>query len=434
MYLSFRLAIFAVFLSLAAAFLPLPISVISLIIMGALGLFVAVDVALAPHASELIIERHTPTVSSIGRTDEVAVEVSNPRPRDVEVAFRDAAPPSLRRHPRIHRTVIPAGGRTMFRATITPARRGIRNVGPVTIRTAGPLRMAGRQSTLLDLVPIKVYPPLPGRANVAQRVRRARELQVGTRSSAYRGGGNEFDSLREYHLDDEFRRIDWRATARAGKPITRVYREERDQQVILLLDAGRSMAGTIAGASRFEHAIDAAFTLSELAAYVGDRVGMVAFGARVERMIGPKGGREQPRRILDLLFDLEPTLDAPDYRRAFSTLLGRYRRRALLVVLTELTDERAMEPFLDALPALRARHLVVVGSVQDPEVAFLATDRPADAEAAYLTAAASESLVARERTAERLRTMGIPVEDRLPGEFAAAIADRYLDIKSAGRL
>ena len=97
-------------------------------------------------------------------------------------------------------------------------------------------------------------------------------------------------------------------------------------------------------------------------------------------------------------------------------------------------DERPMDPFLDALPPLRARHLVVVGSVQDPEVAFLATDRPADAEAAYLTAAASESLAARERTAERLRKMGVPVEDRLPGEFAAAIADRYLDIKSAGRL
>ena len=161
MYVSVRLAIFAICLSLAAAFLPLPIPVISLVIVGALGLFVAVDVALAPRASELIIERHTPTVSSIGRTDEVAVEVSNPRPRDVEVALRDAAPPSLRRHPRIHRTVIPAGGRSMFHATLTASRRGIRSVGPVTIRTSGPLGLAGRQSTLLDRVPIKVYPPLP---------------------------------------------------------------------------------------------------------------------------------------------------------------------------------------------------------------------------------------------------------------------------------
>src|SRR2546425_6174205 len=105
MYVSVRLAIFGICLSLAAAFLPLPGPVISLVIVGALGLFAAVDVALAPRASGLIIERHTPTVSSIGRTDEVAVEVSNPRPRDVEVALRDAAPPSLRRHPRIHRTV-----------------------------------------------------------------------------------------------------------------------------------------------------------------------------------------------------------------------------------------------------------------------------------------------------------------------------------------
>jgi uncharacterized protein (DUF58 family) len=281
---------------------------------------------------------------------------------------------------------------------------------------------------------IKVYPPLPGRAHVARRIQRARELQSGSRSSAFRGGGNEFDSLREYHPDDEYRRINWPATARARTPITNVYREERDQQIVLLLDAGRTMAGTVAGTSRFELAIDAAFALAELATYVGDRVGMVAFGAGVHRMLGPRGGRDQPRRILDLLFDLEPTLEAPDYRGAFATLLSRYRRRALLVLLTELTDERAMDPLFAALPALSARHLVVVAAVQDPAVTALAGAIPTDAADVYRKAAAVESLASRGRAAARLRAMGAGVEDRLPGELAAGVADRYLAIKSAGRL
>jgi uncharacterized protein (DUF58 family) len=194
------------------------------------------------------------------------------------------------------------------------------------------------------------------------------------------------------------------------------------------------MAGSLGGTSRFELGIDAGFTLAELAAYVGDRVGMLAFGSRVERMIGPRGGREQPRRILDLLFDVEPTLDASDYTRAFATVLARYRRRALLVLLTELTDERAMEPLFEAMPALRARHLVVVAASQDPEVSRLARIVPSDAGTAYLKAAAAESLAARERSASRLRGMGVGVEDREPSELAAAVADRYLQIKSSGRL
>jgi uncharacterized protein (DUF58 family) len=134
------------------------------------------------------------------------------------------------------------------------------------------------------------------------------------------------------------------------------------------------------------------------------------------------------------LFDVQPSLEAPDYPRAFATVLGRYRRRALLVLFTELTDERAMQPLLEALPALRARHLVVVAAAQDPAVARSSQRLPADAAGAYAKAAAAESLASRDRTTARLRAMGIGVEDRPPAELAAAVADRYLAIKSAGTL
>jgi len=434
MYVSVRLAIAAVCLSVVAAFLPFPVWASLLVVNGLLAVLVAIDVRSAPDASALRVRRDVPAVSSSVRTDDVRVELFNPLARPVEVALRDAVPASLRRTPRTHRVVVPPGSLAVVEAEIRPSRRGYAELGPITVRTSGILRLAGRQRAVASPGRIKVYPPLPGRAHVAQRIERARALQVGMRSSAFRGGGNEFDSLRDYHPDDEFRRMDWRATARAGKPITKVFREERDQQMILLLDAGRTMASTLGETSRFELAIDAGFTLAELGAYVGDRVGMIAFGSRIERMIGPRSGREQPRRILDLLFDVQPSLEAPDYPRAFATVLGRYRRRALLVLFTELTDERAMQPLLEALPALRARHLVVVAAAQDPAVARSSQRLPADAAGAYAKAAAAESLASRDRTTARLRAMGIGVEDRPPAELAAAVADRYLAIKSAGTL
>jgi uncharacterized protein (DUF58 family) len=434
MYLSVRTAVVVAGAGVAAAVLPYPVWLTLLVVNGILAAIVATDVARAPRAALLRIERSVPTVSAIHRMDRIALEIHNPLPRSIEIAVRDASPPSLRRRPRSQRAVVASEAWTTLPAEITPTRRGYARLGPMTVRTAGPLRLGGRQARLETFARIKVYPPLPGRAHVAQRIQRARELQVGSRSSAFRGGGNEFDTLRDYHPDDEFRRIDWAATARTGKPITRIYREERDQQVMLLLDAGRMMAGSVGGVSRFEHAIDAGFTLAELAAYVGDRVGMLAFGGQVAAMIGPRGGRDQPRRILDLLFDVEPSLEAPDYTRAFATMLSRHRRRALLVVLTEITDERAMEPLMVALPALRARHLVVLGAIQDPDVVALARSNPEDAQGAYAKAAAAESLAMRDRAAARLRGIGVAVEDRRPGELASAVADRYLAIKSAGRL
>lgn len=307
-------------------------------------------------------------------------------------------------------------------------------MGPVTVRTAGPLGLGGRQATLPLESVVSVYPALPGRAEVELRLTRARLLQAGERSSAVRGGGTEFDSVREYHPDDEFRRINWRATARAARPISNIYREERNQQVMLVLDAGRLMAGSVEGVSRFEYAIDAAMALAALAARVGDHVGMLAFGRDVEAMVAPRSGRGHPRLILETLFALEPRLDAPNYRRAFSTLLTRHRRRSLIVLLTELGEVSAMESLFEALPALAGRHLVLVGSVTDPALQAAAAAIPADSAGVYLKAAAAEAVEARETAAARLAGLGAVVVDLPPGRLAGRLADEYLRIKAHGRL
>jgi uncharacterized protein (DUF58 family) len=279
-----------------------------------------------------------------------------------------------------------------------------------------------------------VYPALPARAEVQLRVDRARLLETGERSSALRGGGTDFDSLRDYHPDDEFRRINWRATARAAKPITNLYREERNQQVMLLLDAGRAMAGSIAGVARFEYALDAAVAVADLAGRVGDQVGMVAFDGRIRALVGPRGGGGQPRRILDALFALEPSLQAADYAGAFAALLTRHRRRSLLILLTELADEAVLEPLFAALPALLTRHLVIVGAVGNPEVEGLARVIPASSEEAYMKSAAAAATSGRDRVAARLSGMGALVVDHPPGTFAGRLADQYLRIKATGRL
>jgi len=433
MYVSTRLALIAIAAASVTALAPVS-PLVGLIVANVvvLGLLVY-DIWQAPHPNTLGIERLAPSVLTTHEVGQVTLRLHNPSRRPLNVAIRDATPPSVSRTPVVHRNRIRAEGGALD-AQIAPARRGRLDLGPVTVRVSGPIGLGGRQATLPIVDNLKVYPALPGRSEVELRLERARLLHVGRRSSRLRGGGTDFDSLRDYHPDDEFRRINWNATARAAKPITNLYREERDQQIVLLLDAGRTMAGTVAGLSRFEHALDAAIALAELAARSGDHVGVMAFASRVEAMLSPRGGRDQPRRALDLLFDRQPSLDPTDYRGAFATLLSRHRRRSLLVLFTELTEESVMQPLFDALPVLLPRHLLMIGSIVDPEVLALRSALPGSYEDAYLAAAAAQSFSARNHASAHLRSLGVSVEDREPGRLAGALADRYLQIKDAARL
>ncbi len=409
----------------------------TLVLVGAsvlVFLLVIVDVVLAPKAVALRPRRAVATVLRMGRPADLLVELHNPTERALLVEIHDATPPSMDREPRRHHVSMEPGGWAQLPASIRPGRRGRASIGPLTIRTAGPIGLAGRQSTVPLVDEVKVYPALRGRAEVELRFRRAQLLQSGLRSTAYRGGSDEFDSLREYRSDDEFRRINWKATARSPRPIANEYREEHNQQVVMLLDASRATAGQVAGVSRLEHSLDPAIAVADLAARVGDQVGALAFGRDVRAFVEPRGGPSQPPRILQLLFDLEAGLYAPNYPLAFATLLARHRRRSWLVLFTDLSEESVLEPLLRAIPVLLSRHLLVVASVRDPEVETLATSVPWTSEEAYDRASAGGFVTWRDRAAARIGGLGATVIDALPGALAASVADEYLQIKSRGRL
>lgn len=434
MFLTRRLAIVVALGAIVAPAIPLRPPFGVMVVTSVVALLALLDVRWATKPTQLLASRELPGSAEVGRPGIVTIRVTNPTSRAIEVNLHDATPPSLQRSPVRHRIVVDGAADAEALATFEPTRRGAMHIGPLSVRVTGPLGLAGRQQVLPMRETLKVFPPLPGRLEVQKRLEQARALQSGEHSTTFRGGGTEFEALREYHPDDEYRRINWIATARAGKPITNVYREQKDQQVLILVDASRMMAGTVQGRSRFEYAIDTAHSLTELATRVGDRVGMAAFDVDVRAMAAPRSSHGQSAVVLDLLYLLEPTLHAPNYRGAFAAVLRRYPRRALLVLLTELTEPGAMDPLFEAIPVLRARHLVVVGSIRDPELREMETLVPRSPEDAYLKAAASTTVLARDRAAARLRAMGCGVIDTVPSQLTGIMADRYLDIKARGRL
>ena len=427
-----RLALVALAMALVALLVPLPSAPVALVAADALLLVVAVgDWLRAPR--ELDVDRTAPAALTLGDSEEIIWRVRNPTSRRLRVRIADELAPSLRPERRRVELRVPPNGRAAAGTRITPARRGRFLPTAMTVRVDGPLGLAARQSTVRVPGELRVRPPFPSREEAELRITRSL-LATGLRAARGRGGGTDFDSLREYTVDDEFRRIDWAATARARKPIVRTYRAERNQTVLVLLDSGRTMAGRVGGVPRLEHGMDAAMLLTMLATRLGDRAGLVAFADRVRAVVGPSQRRDQLRRVTDALYALEPELAESDYRGAFTETLSRFSRRALLVLCTELTREATEETLLPALPLVTRDHVVVIAAVRDPDVERWATAIPTETATAYRKAAAVQALADRRRTVARLRGLGATVVDAAPGRLGAELGDAYLQIKATGAL
>jgi uncharacterized protein (DUF58 family) len=429
-----RLAVVAASLSLVALVLPVDFPASLVLVDGALLVVAAVDWAAATPPGLLRVTRELPGVVALGAAAPVGWHVRNPTRRRLHVALADELAPSLAAGSRRARLVLEPGGTADATTVMRPRRRGRFTVAELTVRVDGPLGLAARQARRSCPAQLRVHPRYRSREEAALRINRARLLEVGMRSAQGRGGGTDFDALRDYSVDDESRRIDWAATARAGRAIVRTYRAERNQTVVSLLDNGRTMAARVEDVPRVEHAMDAVMMLTHVATRLGDRAGLLAFDREVRAVVPPGHGAHRLGRVTEAMYDLQPELVESDYHGAFTATLARFRRRAMLVLFTELAEQALTETLLPALPLVVRSHLVVVASVVDPAVAGWAGARPTEAGTAYRKAAAVASLEERRRVVARLRGLGVTVVDARPGELAPQLADAYLRVKATGRL
>jgi uncharacterized protein (DUF58 family) len=431
----------------AAGALLAPLGGAMLVIAWDVALLVAatVDWGRCPRPAQVRVVRDAPDVLTRGTTGRVTWTVTNPARHRLHVALADELDAALGAATRRARLVVPPRGRAHAGVDVRPARRGRFDLREVTLRVAGPWQLIARQRRRPLRHRLTVLPPFRSQAATELRLRRARQLLLGERAVRIRGTGLEFDALREYTVDDEVRRIDWAATARAPHAVVRTYRAERNQTVLLLVDCGRTMAARVGAATtgapgetaaipRLEHAMDAAQAITRLATGMGDQVGMVAFADRVLALLPPRRQADQLGRVTAELATVRPALAESDYRAAFVAALERFPRRALLLVLTELASEATTETLEPALGLLRRRHLVVVGAVRDPVVERWRRARATTVEQTYRRAAAVGALDRRADVAIRLRAAGATVVDASPGRLAARLSDVYLDTKASGRL
>lgn len=428
-----------------AGILPIAVSpwpgTVFVIVLVAITVALVADTALAANPRRLVLNRSGDTSARLGQAIEIIVEVHNPGPRRLRGEIRDAWAPSARAYPRTRAVDIPAGGRGRLVTTLAPARRGDQDGAQVTVRAVGPLGLAGRQRSHDVPWQVRILPPFLSRKHLPSRLAKLRELD-GMVPIMIRGQGTEFDSLREYVVGDDVRSIDWRAAARRADVVVRTWRPERDRRVVIVLDTGRTSAGRIgvdplssdpAGWPRLDWSLDAALLLAALAARAGDHVDFLAHDRISRAGLFNASRRELLAQLVTAMAPLQPALVESDATAMVAALGRRVRRRALVVLLTDLNASAIDEGLMTVLPQLSAKHQVMLAAVSDPRVDALAAGR-ADAAQVYDAAAAERSRNERHAIAARLRNHGIDVIDALPEQLAPALADRYLAMKAAGRL
>lgn len=412
-------------------------------LVGVAWNLVLVGVALAdylaipapPDALEAV--RTMDDVLSVATQNPISVRLRNKTPRPLRVAARDEPPHEFALHPgptRQWETRLDGFAVQTHTYAVVPPARGNFVWADVYVRIWGTLGLVQKQGILPAAAPVSVYPNLRAIGEYEMLLRRANLVRQGARRTRVGGGGREFASLREYTPDDEYRTIDWKATARRGKVISRTYEAERSQDVLLLIDLGRLMRQEIAQTQKLDHVINAGLMLAHVVAEADDRIGLLSFADDTRAWLPPRRGRAATSQILQALYAARAEPIETDFRNAFRFLASHWRKRSLAVLFTDVADPDSSAMLLAEITELARMHLVVCVVVRDPLIGERARQTVANAPQVFEKAVAEDTLSDRKRALDLLQSRGVLVVDAEPKDLSVDLVARYLDVKARSLL
>jgi uncharacterized protein (DUF58 family) len=428
--------------------------------LAALLLVAVMDIALSPRPADFELSRETHDKLNLGTPNAISLRMYSRANAPVIALLRDEPPaawPVRINHEaapvaQCEVAVAPASeAHTVY--SIVPTRRGAWQFGALSARYATRLGLWNRQFRREAEQSVRVYPDTSEVGNYELHLRNGRTRELGLHLQRLRGKGTEFESLRDYTRDDNYKDINWKASARRGKLISTNYEIERDQTVILALDCGRMMtamadtrvkegkhentAETFAAQtplSKLDCAINAAVLLTHVSISLGDAVGLLLFADSVLQFVPPRKGKTQTGLIIDALYGVQPSLVEPDYVSAYNELLGRKIRRALVVTFTDLIDPDASRELLAASGALRRHHNPLCVTINNRDVMDLAAQMPRAADEMYAKAMAQRMLAQRAQALRELSSRGVGILDVEASQLTVATVNRYLDLKARAAL
>jgi uncharacterized protein (DUF58 family) len=430
---------------------PLVLLAVALVVLA----FVAacVDWVLAHDGRHVSVSRVLSTDKlSLGAWNPARLEIYNGSARRQRLLIRDQPPPAftLDAAAPLFTCEVSAAAAATLTYHVRPPARGDAVFGDLYLRTDGPLGLTRRSFRQRGTAsPVRIYPNLRELRRYDLLVRRGLEPQPAGRPIRVAGASTEFERVREYLPDDEFRRVNWKATARRGQPMVNQFEAERSQNLVVLLDAGRNMAA-VADAPRpltdppddnhsprltkLDHALNAALLLGYVASLRGDRVALLAYADDVQRFVPPQRGHRAVLSTVAALYNLQAQPVEPDHGRAFEFLARRNLRRSLVVLFTDLADRESSTSLAAHVTRAARQHLVVCVTLADPSIRRPAVRRPVDTTSLYEKMVAQHLLDDRAAVLANFAAQGVLTVDTDADALHPRLIGTYLELKERGRV
>lgn len=405
---------------------------------------IAADAVLGRRRAENVLAMlEAPAVVGRGRIFSVSLILHNEGESAVSGAVRVEAPEVFRvlhgsrpGRPGLWtaRFRLPAGEQQRLTADAIVAVRGKVALGSVWLRIPGPLGFAERRVQVAASAEVRIFPETLAEREGFQDMRGLLTAPEAKTPTRWRGEGLDFESITPYERGDEERHIDWRATARTGRIMVRRYQLELNREVFVVLDAGRLMGSDTGEGTKLDRAVDAGLVLCRSAIDHGDKCGVAIYDSQVRGFLPPQVGPAGFRAIVENVYDTECLFRESDFASIFAQFQARQRKRALVIVLSDIVDEAGSRSLREALHRLAKRHLVVFAALRTPliETAFRRTTDSYRELARQ--AVAGRLLQDRERGLHMLRRLGVHVLDVEPSQLTVSLVNRYVQLRESGRL
>ena len=393
-------------------------------------LIAAFDLVSLPRAKHFTAERETSRIASLLKKQKVVLTITYKGPLSVHLTAKDDVPQQFQAVPEQFEMDLEPRSRTTVHYEMEPTQRGSFRMDTVYLKVDSRLRFWKKIIKLPAHVAISVYPDMKQLAEYALLARTNRLSLVGVRRTRKVGQDHDFERLRDYTRDDNYKHIDWRSTARRRKLTVREFQTSQSQRIIFMVDCGRMMTNEADGISLLDHAFNAMLMLGFVALRQGDSVGAILFSDRVHKYVPPKSGASQMNHLLHASYDQFPELVESRYDEAFMHLRTNCRKRSLVVLITNVIDEVNSHQVEQYLTTLVGRHLPLGVLLRDERLFDAADNERMYGSDLFRAAAAAEILTWRHHVLTDLSHKGVLALDVFAEDLTANLVNQYLEIKA----
>ncbi len=389
-----------------------------------------VDFMVTPGIKKLEVTRLSENKLSLGTDNEIFIKIRNNSNYLLNIEATDEVPVYINVKQGVVKINSVPHQECQAGYLVVPEKRGEFTFGKVHVRYKGVLRLCTKAGKFNLECNYKVYPNLKDLRKYSFAALKKSQLINGMKKVKTYGIGTEFESLKEYSEGDEYRKVNWLATARANKLIVNTYEPERNQQIYIMLDSSRVMNSEIEYIKKLDYAINSAFLLAEIAGKKGDNIGLLVFDSEVKRFVKPGKGMVQFSIIAENLYNVEENFVAADYNGALMYLNMNQQRRSLLCIFTELFNASEALDLVKSLRSTARNHIPLIITIKDMRLYEMANTNIKDSQDVFLKGAAMKHIEEREKIQRIFLESGIACLDVPPDKLSMEVVNKYLTMKS----